>query len=166
MQTSNPHLAFGNNQDVLIEPRELLTKKELKNILQRCGLKVTNQRLVLLQVLNSGPRFHMTANDILHQARQKFPHLGGATVYRFLNHLKEKDVISEISMGNSSSRYEMKSKSFHYHINCVRCGKIIEFKNKTIENILKKIIEESKFTMQHHSLEIYIICNSIKCQNT
>ena len=165
MSYQMPKLSFGNHQDVLIEPREKLKQEDLKLLLSQYGLKITNQRLVLLEVLNSGPKFHMTAHDILLEARKTFPHLGEATVYRFLSHLTKKGVISEVSMGNSSSRYELKSRLFHYHISCIRCGKIIEFKNKTIENTLKKIVEDNHFTMHHHSLELYIICDSKHCQS-
>lgn len=157
------YLPIGNKKDILIEPRETLSDEALLTILRQCGLKVTNQRLSILKVLNTGPRVHMTAQDILDEVKKHFPQIGFATIYRFLKRLTEKSVISEISMGNASSRYELKSKKLHYHIACVHCGKIIEFKNKTIEKILKRIVKENGFTMKHQLLEIYVSCNSGKC---
>lgn len=165
METKIPNLSFGNNQDVLVEPRKKLNEEQWRTLLRRYGLKITNQRLAILQTLNSGPKFHMTVRDVLSEARKKFPAIGEATVYRFLNCLKQKNIVSEISTGNSSSLYELKSKSFHYHINCIRCGKVIEFKNKTIENALNKIADINNFEIQNHSLELYIICNSDTCKN-
>lgn len=157
------NLPYGKNQDVLIEPRKVLSKESLESVLRQCGLKVTQQRLAILKALNSGPRVHLTAQDILDEVRKTYSHIGFATVYRFLKHLTKAGMATEIPMGNSSSRYELKSKEFHYHITCIQCGKIIEFKNKTIENSIKKLLKENNYTMKHQSLELYVKCNLPGC---
>ena len=158
------YLPIGNSKDILIEPREVLDEEDLLTILRQCGLKVTLQRLAILKVLNAGARAHMTAQDILDEVRKEFQSIGFATIYRFLKQLTKFSIISEISMGNASSRYELKSKNPHYHIACAHCDKIIEFKNKTIEKILKNIVKEHGFTMKHQLLEIYVNCGSKKCK--
>ena len=160
------YLPVGNKKDILIEPRETLSDEALLSILRQCGLKVTNQRLSILKVLNTGSRVHMTAQDILDEVKKHYPQIGFATIYRFLRRLTEKGMVSEISMGNASSRYELQSKKLHYHIACVHCGKIIEFRNKTIEKILKRIVKENGFTMKHQLLELYVSCNSEKCPSS
>ena len=163
MIESTKSLPFGKNQDVLIEPRKVLSQKSLESVLRQCGLKVTRQRLVILKALNSGPRVHLTAQDILDEVRTTHPKIGFATIYRFLKHLTASGMITEISMGHSSSKYELKSKEFHYHITCIHCGKIIEFKNKTIENTIQKLLKEKGYTLEHQSLELYVKCNSSGC---
>lgn len=160
---STDNLPFGKNQDVLIEPRKILSQKSLENILRQCRLKVTKQRLAILQVLNTGPRVHLTAQDILNEVRKNNLRIGFATVYRFLKHLVRSGNVTEISMGHSSSKYELKSKEFHYHITCIHCGKIIEFKNKTIENSINKLLKSRNYTLEHQSLELYVKCNSSSC---
>lgn len=157
------NLPFGS-QDILLEPRKPLTEDGFKDILQKCGLKITRQRIAILKALNSGPRYHKTAQDILDEVKKTNPFVGFATVYRFLRKLTQAQMISEISMGAGSSCYELKSNQFHYHIACVQCGKIVEFKNKTIENTLKKIVSEKNYKMQNQILEVYVICDSEKCR--
>ena len=152
-------LPLGSQQDVLIEPRKALTDKSLKDILKKCGLKITEQRIAILKALNSGPRYHKTAQDILDEVKKTMPSLGFSTVYRFLKKLTQTQMISEISMGASSSCYELKSNQFHYHIACVSCGKIVEFKNKLVENTLQKIVSEKNYKMQNQVVEIYVICD-------
>ena len=159
----SPTLPFGGNQDILLEPRKILSKEGLKHILTKSGLKITPQRIAILQALNSGPRYHKTAQDILSVVKKTQASIGFATVYRLLKRLTKAKEISEISMGAGSSCYELKSHQFHYHIACLRCGKIVEFKNKTIENTLKKIVLEKNYKMQNQVLEIYVICDSKKC---
>ena len=153
----------AGKQDILIEPREPLSDEALLAILRQCGLKVTHQRLAILKVLNTGSRVHLTARDILDEVKKHFPQIGFATIYRFLKQLTEKNAVSEISMGSASCRYELKTNKFHYHIACEHCGKIVEFQNKTIERILKRIVKENGFTMKHQLVEIYVSCNSRKC---
>jgi len=63
------YLPIGNKKDILIEPRETLSDEALLAILRQCGLKVTNQRLSILKVLNTGSRVHMTAQDILDEVK-------------------------------------------------------------------------------------------------
>ena len=152
-------LPLGKQKDVLIEPRQSLTEESLKGILKKCGLKITEQRIAILKALNSGPRYHKTAQDILDEVKKTKASLGFATVYRFLKKLTQAQMISEISMGAGSSCYELKSHPFHYHIACVNCGKIVEFKNKLVENTLKKIISEKNYKMQNQVVEIYVTCD-------
>jgi len=156
-------LPFGSQQDVLLEPRKSLGEEDLRDILRRCGLKITAQRTAILKALNAGPRYHKTAQDILGEVQKANCSIGFATVYRFLRKLTKAQMISEISMGAGSSCYELKSNLFHYHIACVKCGKIIEFKNRTIESTLKKIVSEKNYTIQNQILEVYVICDSKQC---
>ena len=156
-------LPFGSNQDILLEPRKAFSEDELKSILKKCGLKTTAQRMDILRTLNSGPRYHKTAQDILDEIKKTGSSIGFATIYRFLKKLTKAEMISEISMGAGSSCYELKSNKPHYHITCVKCGKIVEFKNKAIEDTLKKIISERNYKMQNQILEIYVICDSPDC---
>ena len=157
-------LPFGSQQDILLEPRKSLSEGGLKDILKKCGLKITAQRMAILKALNSGPRYHKTAQDILDEAKKINSSVGFATVYRFLKTLTKAQMISEISMGAGSSCYELKSNQFHYHIACVKCGKIVEFKNRTIENTLKKIVSDRNYEIQNQVLEIYVVCDSKKCR--
>ena len=163
MDGESPDLPFGNDQDILLEPRKALSEEGCKHILKKCGLKTTDQRLAILKILNSGPRYHKTAQDILDEVKKMNSSIGFATVYRFLKKLTKAQMISEISMGAGSSCYELKSNQFHYHIACVKCGKIVEFKNRTIENTLKKIVSEKNYKIQNQILEIYVICDSREC---
>lgn len=156
-------LPFGSGQDILIEPRPSFDAEKMRDILKKCGLKITNQRLAILKVLNSGPRYHKTAQEILNEVKKVQSGLGFATVYRFLRKLTEADMILEISMGTGSSCYELKSKREHYHIACIHCRKIIEFKNKSIESTLKKIVAEKNYKLQNQVVEIYVSCD--KCEN-
>ena len=156
------NLPFGPQQDILIEPRPFFDEKELKDLLKKSGLKITAQRISILKILNSGPRYHKTAKDILNEAKKIYPSIGFATVYRLLKKLSQAGMILEISMGAGSSCYELKSNQSHYHIVCDRCGKVVEFKDKLIEEAVKKIVLEKNYQLKNQIVEIYVKCDRCK----
>jgi len=155
-------LAYGERQDVLIEPRVFFNEEGLKDILKKSGLKITEQRIAILKILNSGPKYHKTAKDILREVKKIYPSLGFATVYRLLKKLTQAEMILEVSMGSGSSCYELKGNQSHYHIACIQCGKIIEFKNKLIEDTLKKIVSEKNYQLKNQMVELYVSCDFCK----
>ncbi len=58
-------------------------KQEIfKNMLREKGLKVTNQRMLVLELMAERPGQHLTAEEIYDLARQKCPEIGLATIYR------------------------------------------------------------------------------------
>lgn len=165
MERRTETLPKGHYQDVLIEPRKSLSEQALKDILKKCGLKITTQRLTILRVLNTGPGYHKTANDIFEEVKKNHSNLGFATVYRLLKKLTQSGLVTEISMGAGSSCYELKSKHSHYHVACVKCGKIIEFKNKNIEQAFNKLVTENNFILKNQVVELYVVCDSRMCKS-
>ena len=58
------------------------TEELLKEKLREKGLKVTNQRILILSVLEQNKGRHLTAEDIYELVTQEHPEIGLATVYR------------------------------------------------------------------------------------
>lgn len=128
-----------------------------KKIIRDLGLKVTSQRLLILDVVRSGPS-HFTAQDIFEHVAAKNPAVGFATVYRFLRTLSEQNFVTEVRMGGMPARYEWAAKSHHDHLTCAVCQKIVEFENVEIERLQEKVAKEFGFTLTHHVLELYGTC--------
>ena len=68
-------------------------------------------------------------------------------------------------MSNAPARYELKSDTHHHHIVCVQCGKIVEFQNNKIENLILDVIKKHKFQPKHHIIELYGECGNKSCTN-
>ena len=58
------------------------TEELLKEKLREKGLKVTNQRILILSVLEQNKGRHLTAEDIYELVSENYPEIGLATVYR------------------------------------------------------------------------------------
>ncbi|MCH2534174.1 MAG: transcriptional repressor [Bdellovibrionales bacterium] len=155
-------LAEGlQNPEEQVLKRENLTEKDFKKIIRQMGLKVTQQRLVILETLAEG-RVHVTAQEVFEIVNDKFPEMGFATVYRFLRKLTENNFVTEVRMGGLPARYELTPKRHHDHLTCVQCGKIVEFENQEIEKLQEQVAKKFGFELTNHVLELYGKCRD--CQ--
>ena len=151
-------------RDELISPRLIFEESHFKSLLQQLDLKITSQRLAVLKALNSGAKTHLTAREIFEKVLKTHPDIGFATVYRFIKTITELGVLSKLKMNNASARYEFKTDDHHHHIICVHCGKIVEFQNDKMENLIQNITQKNKFSLQHHIIEIYGECGRKTCK--
>ena len=161
-----PQLPKGHTKDQLIQPPKQLSQDNFKSMLKSMNLKVTNQRLSILKALNKGHKSHVTAKDVFETVCREYPHIGFATVYRFLKETSRFGITSELRIGHAPTRYELKVREHHHHIVCTKCGKIIEFQNDVIEKQIEKISKEHHFLMEHHIFELYGRCNRPRCQQS
>lgn len=156
-------LPRGFTKDKLLKPQTLLSQNNMKSMLRSMNLKVTTQRLSILNILNKGPKTHVTAKDVFEKIHSTHPNIGFATVYRFLKKTSQFGITSELRIGHAPTRYELKVREHHHHIICTICGKIIEFQNLIIENQIKKIGKNYNFKLEHHIFELYGRCNKSAC---
>ena len=157
---SVPFLPRQHDEDIIIHG-DSFTESELKRIIRTLNLKVTGQRMAILKALHEGHR-HVTAQELFEKLSKDHPEIGFATVYRFLKTLTDGAFVTEVRMGGLPARYELAPKGHHDHLTCVKCGKICEFENKSIESLQEKVAHQFGFKLTHHVLELYGICPS--CQ--
>ena len=59
-----------------------ISQEKFKQMLKEKGLKVTNQRLLVLEVLACHRDRHMTVEDIYDLVKEDYPDIGLATIFR------------------------------------------------------------------------------------
>lgn len=136
---------------------------QLKKIIRSIGVKVTDQRMIILEEILNGAD-HVTAQEVFEHVRVKNPDIGFATVYRFLRTLTDHKTLSEVRIQGLPARYEWANKEHHDHITCISCGKINEFESDEIENLQIQMARKLGFEMTHHILELFGTCSN--CQST
>ena len=136
---------------------------ELKSIIKQKGMKYTEQRAIILQILVNLDD-HLNAEEIHSIIQQEHPdqNIGIATIYRTLNFLEEVNLISSISFGSEGKKYEGNQKEHHDHLICTSCNKIVEFLDNDIEKKQEDIAKSNGFTITDHSMQIYGLCKD--CQ--
>lgn len=155
-----------NDQDI-VKKQERYKEEDFKKIIRSMGLKITDQRLMIINCLHdseakSGER-HVTAQELFEKVSKRDANIGFATVYRFLRDLADKQFVTEVRMGGQPSRYELSTRDHHDHLTCTKCGKICEFENKKIEKLQVQVAEYFGFKLTNHILELYGVCPS--CQS-
>jgi len=132
--------------------------KELK----LAGLKVTQPRKKVLEVLENSNKRHMSADDVYRQLVEGGEEVGLATVYRVLTQFETAGLLTRHHFEGGHSVFELNEGQHHDHILCVKCGRVEEFVDETIEKRQRDIAEKAGFTMTDHSLYIYGICQQCR----
>jgi Fe2+ or Zn2+ uptake regulation protein len=93
-------------------------------VLKKNQLIITPQRLEILKFLDKN-RTHPTANEIYSALKKRNPSLSKTTVYNSLDTLIKNDIIHEVMITKSESRFDFKIAP-HHHFMCKQCGNIID----------------------------------------
>lgn len=139
-------------------------QEQFKALLRMNGLKVTNQRIAILEVLSDRPGEHLTAEEIYDYVREDYPDIGLATVYRTIQLLSELDLIDKLNLDDGYVRYEIGSKNrednchHHHHLICLECGNIYAFQDDLLENLEERIEVTLGFEVVDHEVKFYGHC--------
>jgi Fur family ferric uptake transcriptional regulator len=138
---------------------------KFRTILKEKGLKVTNQRVLVLEVLSNSPDRHLTAEEIYELVKAEYPEIGLATVYRTIQLLLELNLIDRINLDDGFVRYEIgqisdTTKHHHHHLICTKCGKISSFEDDLLERLEKRIEDTMLFKVTDHEVKLYGICKN------
>ncbi|GMR14884.1 MAG: ferric iron uptake transcriptional regulator [Gammaproteobacteria bacterium] len=124
--------------------------------LRKVGLKVTQPRKRILELLEEAGAKHLTADDIYRVLIQSGEDTGLATVYRVLNQFEAAGLIVKHNFESGQAYYELDSGDHHDHMVCVETGKVTEFISDEIEKLQAKIVAEHGYEIVDHSLVIYV----------
>ncbi len=124
--------------------------------LRKVGLKVTQPRKRILDLLEEAGNKHVTADDIYRVLMQAGDDIGLATVYRVLNQFEAAGLIVKHNFEGGQAYYELDSGEHHDHMVCVETGTVTEFSNPEIERLQAEIAKNHGYDIQDHSLVIYV----------
>lgn len=139
-------------------------KGQFERLLKEKGLKVTRQRLMVLETIASCPEEHLTAEEIFALVKVGCPDIGLATVYRTIQLLNELHLIDRVNFDDGFARYEMgntsdrEQKHRHHHLICIKCGKVISFQDDLLEELEAKIADTTGFCVVNHEVKLYGYC--------
>lgn len=129
-------------------------ESELIAALRAEGVRITRQRLALLQIIAKATD-HPDANEIHRRAHALDPTTSLSTVYRTMQILESRGVIQRHSFNGAPARFESADRTHHDHIVDIDTGQIIEFTSEKIELLQAKIAAKFGYKIVRHRLEIY-----------
>ena len=148
----------------MAEENQIVGREEFKKRLKEKGLKVTNQRLVVLEALETSSNQHLTAEQIFDLVKADNPEIGLATVYRTIQVLLELHLIDRVNFDDGSERYEIVrmgtkgARHHHHHLICINCGKVFECEEDMMEGLETEIEKKTGFHVIDHEVKLYGYC--------
>lgn len=121
------------------------------------GLRVTPQReAVYAELVHSGQ--HPTAEQLFKAVRQRFPNISLDTVNRTLLTFAKIGLASVVESYGSPRRYDADLEP-HHHAHCIKCGMIMDFQDKSFENLQVPDRIRQKFKVVGKKVVLKGICN-------
>ena len=136
------------------------TPGRLQRELKSQGIRLTRQRRVILQVMETARR-HLDAAEILARAQKIDAEITRVTVYRTIDLLKRRRLIDELDLlhlRGDRHFYESHGPRDHIHVACVRCGKVREFESEMYEDLMKQISRDCNIQITVTRTEVGGIC--------
>ncbi|MEM0942906.1 MAG: Fur family transcriptional regulator [Pseudomonadota bacterium] len=128
--------------------------KEMEDALRSKGLRLTRQRVAILQVLEEADD-HPDANELHRRIQEIDSSVSLATVYRTLNVLEDKNVVQRHAFEGAPARFETTDAPHHDHIIDLDSREVVEFSSPEIERLQKEIARKLGYDVISHRLELY-----------
>ena len=131
----------------------LTAQPDLMAILEDRGYRSTGPRRDVIDAIErQGASF--SAEEI----SSELPTVGRATVYRTIKLLISAGVMCKVALPSGEPTYTIARIEHHHHTICVQCGTVGEFRDATIERLLRTIGSDISGEIVGHRMEFYITC--------
>jgi len=137
-----------------------MMKASIIKKLREQRLKITPQRISIIEALVEKTPLHPGASLIYEEAREKVNSLSLSTVYATLNELCKHGLIKMLEFDKMESRCEGNIAA-HINLVCKRCHKIIDYK-LPISLDLKEVAKKARFWVTDSRLEYYGYCQDCR----
>ena len=139
-----------------------------KQMLKEKKLKVTRQRLLVLELMAAHPGEHLTAEEIYALAQERYPEIGLATIYRILQVLVDLQLLDKLSLDDGFARYELsqlpgeaqEKRHHHHHAICSGCGTVFSFEEDLLDTLEQSLRERLGFVVTDHEVKLFGYCRS------
>lgn len=144
----------------------LKEQERFKTLLKQNGLKVTTQRIAILEALEDRPDNHLTVEEIYECVKRTCPEIGLATVYRTIQVLAELNLIDKLNLGDGFLRYEISKHNnedqehHHHHLICNECGSVLTFQGDLLDALEDRIKEAMGFEVIDHEVKLFGYCKN------
>ena len=128
-----------------------------ESIEERCeahGLRMTGQRRTIAQVLSESDD-HPDVEELHRRSTARDPNISIATVYRTVKLFEEYGILDRLDFRDGRARYEDADRDHHDHLIDVVSGEVIEFVDREIERLQRRVAERYGYELVGHRLELY-----------
>jgi Fe2+ or Zn2+ uptake regulation protein len=123
--------------------------------------RLTSARQAILDELGDADT-HLTAIQIHERLVPRLPSLNLSTVYRSMDYLVDKMLVTVSDLGYGSPVYELVKEEIHHHLVCSNCRKTLPLEHDEISKFFNKISQIKEFAITTNHLVLFGICKD--CQ--
>lgn len=134
-----------------------MTPLTMTQALRNRGLKLTQARNAVLQVLGAAPD-HLRVTEVYRRARRIAPRIGLASVYRTMELLARLNLVRPVHMEHRHRHYARTDKVHGHHLVCNGCGLVVEFSDCRVDRLARSLARRTRFLIDDHSIELYGRC--------
>ncbi|MFC2138424.1 Fur family transcriptional regulator [Bacteroidota bacterium] len=109
--------------------------EDIRNKFSEKGLKITPQRVVILEAIYKLNN-HPTADNIIEYIRESHPNIAIGTVYKVLESLVENGLIRKVKTEKDIMRYDGIVEK-HHHLYCSECDLIEDYMDEELDKLLQ-----------------------------
>ena len=131
--------------------------RDLRALLQQSGVRVTRQRLLVLDALAREPH-DATAQQLHERLRGAGRPIGLATVYRTLKSLADAGAIDALTHHRGETCFRLCGEGHHHHLLCSECHRVVELGGCDLDEWLDRAAAAHGFVAREHRLEITGVC--------
>lgn len=135
---------------------ETITRDSLIDQLRQKGLKITPQRLAVVDAIVENFHSHPGAHLIYTEAVKKTKHVSLSTVYATLSEFCQQGLLRNLEFDRMENRYEGNLEN-HINLVCRRCGKITDY-HRLSPFEPAAIAREEGFVITDARMEYYGYC--------
>ncbi len=141
-------------------------EEQFRTFLRGRGLTFTPERRAVLDEIFA-EHGHFDVETLHARLRDRGSRISVATIYRLIPLLTESGMIRQATPRDGHPTYEhLFGHRPHHHLTCVRCGKLVEFRQEEIEKILDRICARHGFSPFDYRLGVRGICSACRKDET
>ena len=142
----------------LSDERIAVAEEAFVRYLRSQQIKYTKPRRAILRAALGLP-VHFDAEQLLALLHQSGERVAKATIYRTLPLLVVSGILKQVRLSENQAHYEhILEDAPHDHMVCLRCGRIIEFESRRVEQLRDQIARENDFRAVSHRFGVSGYC--------
>lgn len=136
-----------------------MSRDRLSTLLRRAGLRVTPQRIAVLETLATG-RHLASCQSVWRRTQRRTAALSLVTAYRILERMREAGLVEQVDV-RGVAHFGL-ADHHHEHAICQRCGAIEATDRCFLDSLAGKRLRGTGFLVQGHRLDLLGVCQA--CQ--
>lgn len=121
----------------------MIKTPDIVGVLKERGLKITPQRVAVLEVLYNCEGEHPSAEYIIDVVRKRNPNIAKGTIYKILEVFLENKLIRRVNTDRDVMRYDACTYQ-HHHLYSIDSGRIEDYHDEELNRMLNEYFEKRK----------------------